>query len=234
MRPKSSFDELTSVVVRLRGMLLPEEEATAAVAALARAAHQIVETAAGAGVSLIDDSGHRTSTASTDTLVEIVDALQYQLGEGPCLSAWATQVPQRIDDTTKDSRWARWQAAAADAGIRSMLSVPLVYRGHALGALKVYARNPGVFGEAEERLLTLLAEPAATLLGAAHPVDAPVRFAVSLQEALQSRETITLATGVLMARDHLDGEAARSWLMDQARIQRRPMTDVAAELLSPE
>lgn len=203
-------------------------------AALARVAQQIVSTAAGAGVSLLDTEGQQVSTASTDALVEIADAVQYRLGEGPCLTAWARQEPQRIDDTLVDTRWARWQKAAAGAGIRSVLSIPLRYRAESLGALKVYARAPAAFGDEDEVLLGALAEAAAILLGAAQPVDAPERFSGSLQAALRSRETITLAAGVIMAQEHVDAETARSALAHQARQQGQRMVEVAAEVLERE
>jgi len=230
----SSPGELATVFAHLYGMLLSVDDATTAVARLARAARQMIPAATGAGVSLLDADGTRISTASTDPAVEAADALQYQLGMGPCLSAWATQEPQRIEDTTTETRWAAWEAAAAKAGIRSVLSTPLVHRGQALGALKVYARTPSAFGEAEERLLGLFADAAATLLGSAQSLDAPARLSEALKAALATRETVGLAAGVLMAREHLNPEAARVVLLERARAQGRRVVEVAAEVLEAE
>lgn len=115
-----------------------------------------------------------------------------------------------------------------------MLSVPLVYRGRELGALKVYATAPGAFGDAEERLLGLFADAVATLLGAAQSTEAPVRLSASLKAALASRETIALVTGVLMARDQLSPEAARALLLERARTEGRRVGEVAAEVLDIE
>lgn len=234
MSSESSPGELTTVFARLHGMLLSEQDATTAVGQLARAAQQTIPSAAGAGVSLLSEEGTRISTASTDAVVEAADAAQYDLGMGPCLSAWGTGEPQRIDDTTTDSRWARWQAAAAASGIRSVLSTPLVHRGRTLGALKVYANAPEAFGETEERLLGLLADAAATLLGAAQTHDAPVRLSGALKTALATREVVGLAAGVLMAREHLGPEAARSALLETARTQERRVAEVAADVLAAE
>jgi GAF domain-containing protein len=231
MNLESSPGELVTVFAGLHGMFLSEQDATAAVQQLARAARQMVPAATGAGVSLMSDDGTRLSTAATDKTVEAADTLQYALGQGPCLSAWATGDSQRVEDTHQDPRWVRWQQAAAQAGIRSVLSVPLAYRDHRLGALKVYATRPGAFGDPEERVLRLLADAAATLLGAAQPVQAPRRLSGALQSALRSRETIALATGVLMSRDHLGAEAARSRLLEWSRSQGRPVVEVAAEVL---
>lgn len=234
MTPESTPGELTTVFAHLHGMLLAEEDAGTAVRQLARAVHQSFPTAAGAGVSLFDEDGARATTGATDALVEDADVLQYRLGEGPCLSAWATGQVQRIEDTVTDARWARWASAAAEGGIRSVLSVPLVHRRHGLGAMKVYAAAPGAFGDAEVRLLGLLADVAATLLGAAQPVEAPVRLSASLRETLRSRETVALATGVLMARDRLGPEAARSALLSRARGDGRRVVEVASAVLAQE
>ncbi|MFW6186637.1 MAG: GAF domain-containing protein [Actinomycetota bacterium] len=174
MTPPSSPDELTTVFAHLQGMLLSTQDATAAVHQLARAAHRMVPAAAGAGVSLIDETGTRVTAAATDTVVEAADALQYELGQGPCLSAWATREPQHVADTAQDPRWTRWQAAAADA---------------------------------------------------------PVRLSASLKAALQSRETVALAAGVLMSRRGLDAEAAREALLADARARGRSVAESAADVL---
>ena len=231
---ESSPGELSTVFAHLHGMLLTEQDARTAVHQLARAVREVFPGAAGAGVSLMGQAGDRVTTAATDTVVEAADALQYELGQGPCLSAWATREVQRIDDTARDPRWTRWQAAAAESGIRSVLSAPMVHRGRRLGALKVYSTAPGRFDEAGERLLSLFADAAATLLGSAQSLDAPVRLSASLRTALQSRETIGLAAGILMARRRLDGDAARSVLLDQAHAQGRRVAEVAADVLEAE
>ncbi|GAA1763498.1 GAF and ANTAR domain-containing protein [Kocuria aegyptia] len=227
----TSPGELTTVFAQLHGMLLSQDDADAAVRQLARVAQQMIPGATGAGVSLLDEDGSRTSTASTDPAVEAADALQYELGTGPCLSAWATGQTQWVEDTAVDPRWASWSSAAAEAGIRSVLSAPLIHRGRALGALKIYATTPSAFGDAEQQRLGLLADAAATLLSSAQPVEAPVRLSESLRAALASRETVALATGVLMAREHLAPEAARSVLLERARAQGRHLAQVAVDVL---
>lgn len=103
MSSEPSPGELTVVFAQLHGMLLSEQDATTAVGQLARAAQQLIPTAVGAGVSLLDEEGTRISTTATDTLVEAADAARYDLGQGPCSSARGTGEPQCIDDTTPDA-----------------------------------------------------------------------------------------------------------------------------------
>ncbi|MHC5557885.1 GAF and ANTAR domain-containing protein [Kocuria sp. U4B] len=227
MSPDPSPGELTTVFAHLHGMLLSEHEATA-VAHLARVAHQMIPGAAGAGVSLLEADGTRITTAATNPAVAGADTAQYELGADPCPSAWATGEPQRITDTTTETRWAHWAAAAAAAGIHSVCSTPLIHHGHALGALKVYATTPYAFGDTKE---DLLGQAAATLLGTAQPVESPTRLSAALKDAMATRERIELATGVLMARELLDPEAARTALLERAHTEGRRVAEVAAEVL---
>lgn len=78
--------ELPAVFARMSGLLLTEWVAGPAVARIAQVAKETIPGAEGAGATLIDAQARKTSTASTDALVEEADRLQYELGEGPCLS----------------------------------------------------------------------------------------------------------------------------------------------------
>jgi GAF domain-containing protein len=223
--------DLTAVFARIQGMLLSQESAQAAAAQLSRAARDLIDTAAGAGVSLIDDTGTRISTAATDTLVETADAAQYELGRGPCLSAWATESLQRLEDTATDTRWPDWSRTAAAAGIASVLSAPVLYRDRCLGAMKIYATAAGAFGTREEHQLVLLASAAGTLLGAAQGSDAPQRLSESMRQALADRTAVETATGMLMERHTTDHETARRMLIDDSQAQGRPLAQIARRVV---
>lgn len=82
----------------------------------------------GAGVTLVDAAGKRT-TAASDPIVARADALQYELDEGPCLSAARYRRPVRIEDLELDQRWPRWSEQAAGLGLRSMVSTHGARRG---------------------------------------------------------------------------------------------------------
>jgi GAF domain-containing protein len=223
--------DLTAVFARIQGMLLSQESAQAAAAQLARAARDLIDTAAGAGVSLIDETGRRTSTAATDTLVETADTAQYELGQGPCLSAWATESLQRLDDTATDTRWPDWSRTAAGAGIGSVLSAPVLYRDNCLGAMKIYATTANAFSTRAEHQLVLLASAAGTLLGAAQGSDAPQRLSESMRQAIADRTAVETATGMLMERHATDHETARRMLIDDSQAQGRPLAQIARRVV---
>ncbi len=224
--------QLVTTFARIRGMLLDVDQAASAVEQLARAARDMIGSAVGAGASLIDASGACVSKGTTDRVAVIADELQYELGDGPCLTAWSSREKQRIDDTSQEARWPSWCPTALDLGLRSVLSVPMMYRGEAIGALKVYSVNPSAFSPHDERQLVLLADAAATLLGAAHDADAPKQLDAALKSALADRRNVETATGMLMERHGIDHDTAREQLLGMARHTKRPLAELARDVVA--
>ena len=74
----------------------------------------------------------------TDPIVEVIDLLQHQTGEGPCLDAIAQGVMVYGDDLSTDPRWPKFGPLAGENGMRSALALPLTANG-ALGAVNLYA-----------------------------------------------------------------------------------------------
>ncbi len=194
------LDDLTSVFARLKGLLLTESKAGTAVEALAEAIKKSVAGSLGAGVSLFDAQGRARSTGYTDQIVARADELQYDLGQGPCLTAWAAGSTEQIDDVSTETRWPEWCAAVAELPLRSTLSTALIHDGTPIGALKVYSPLPNAFSAQDRKHLALLAAPAAALLGNAQPDQTPAELSRTLQEALHSRDSIHTARGILMER----------------------------------
>ena len=148
--PHQLSADLTAVLANLGGVLLSTETVDTAVKLVTRLAVETVPGTFGAGVTLVDERGKRTIAAS-DVGVEEADALQYQLNSGPCLTAWREQVAVRIDDVEADARWPEWAVAVAALKLRSVLSLPLVAGGEAIGAGKVYSQWPNAYGAAAKR-----------------------------------------------------------------------------------
>lgn len=126
MEQNLPLDELSVVIGRITGLLLTEEKVDRAVHLLARAIKDAIPGTIGAGVSLLDSQGRRTSAGFTDRIVERVDALQYELGQGPCLTAWAAEETVLVDDVRADPRWPDWSAAVEALPVRSVVSTVLV------------------------------------------------------------------------------------------------------------
>ena len=223
-------DELAAVYARMSGLLLSEETVQTALGLVTALAKDTIPGTVGAGVTLIDERGHKTSAAASDSIVERADALQYELDEGPCLSAWAHRSLFRIDDIP-DPRWPEWSAAVAPLFIRSTLSVPLLAGDIALGAVKVYSEQPNVFTDREERLLTQFAAQASIPLANMQSLEKAQQLSAGLKEALNSRQVIGQAMGILMAPGGIDEAAAFAQLVDISQRQNKKLRDVAQDLV---
>lgn len=225
------MEELTLVFARLKGLLLTELKAGQAVEDLAEAVKKSVPGSLGAGVSLIDDQGRRRSTGYTDDVVAAADALQYELGQGPCLTAWAAESTVQIDDVQQDDRWPLWSEAVAGLPLRSTLSTALIHDGKSIGALKVYSPLPSAFSTQDRKQLMLLASPAATLLGSAQPDTAAGTVSSALREALNTRDVILTARGILMERYGLNPEASMRRMLDEASAAKTDVRTVALTVI---
>jgi GAF domain-containing protein len=232
MAQQLPLDELSTVIARIQGLLLTEEKVNTAVRLLAQAAKESVPGTIGAGVSLLNARGRRISSGYTDRIVAQTDALQYEYGEGPCLTAWATEKPVLLQDIREESRWPDWRRAVQGLPVRSVVSAPLIAGKESVGALKLYAAAPNTFDESSTILLQLFAAPAATLLSHIQASEAPRKMTEALQTTLYSRDLVNRACGVLMERMGLGHEAALHWLIMHARDENTALQDISARVLA--
>jgi AmiR/NasT family two-component response regulator len=113
------------------------------------------------------------------------------------------------------------------------MSTPLTAAGsRTIGALKVYSNEAGTFAERDVRLLEMLARPAAVMLANVQARDAAQRASARMSQAIADRDTIRMATGILMEREHLDPDEALSRIMSLSRLEQRALRDVAQEIVA--
>jgi GAF domain-containing protein len=215
----------------MAGLVLSRETVDTALTLVTTLAAATIAGTTGAGVTLVDEHGKRSKAASNE-LVEQADALQYEFDEGPCLTAWRTRQLVRIDETATDSRWPRWNSAAAHLGVRAVLSVGLVVDDENIGAIKVYSDQPANYGTSEERVMSLFAEQSAILLANTQSLQQARRLSRQLTDALRGRDAIVRATGVLLARGAADQDAAFIALTDAARRSGQTVQQLARDLLA--
>ncbi|MFI7672318.1 GAF and ANTAR domain-containing protein [Actinophytocola sp. NPDC049390] len=224
-------DELAVVFARMSGLLMSTETVNSALEVLTALAAETITGSDGAGVTLLDEHGERITTAATDPAVTRADSLQYELDEGPCLTAWAQRITVHVDDVTLDERWPRWASAAAATGMRAALSTPLVAGDTALGALKVYSRSPGAYGARHEHLLAMFAAHAAVLLTHVRSHEDARRVSARLAASLRTRDLVNIAKGVLMVREGVDEQAAFLLLSRTAADEGTSLRAVAATVV---
>jgi GAF domain-containing protein len=216
---------------QMAGLVLSRETVDSALELVTTLAATTTAGTLGAAVTVVDEHGKRSRAASNDA-VEQADALQYELDEGPCLTAWQTQDLVRIDDTTTDGRWPRWNEAVSRLGVRSVVSAPLLVGAESIGAMKVYCERPMNYGPHDEHVMRLLAGQAAILLANTQSLQEARRLSRQLTDALASRDTIAQATGVLLAQGATGPQEAFATLAAAARRADRPVQDIARALIA--
>jgi len=210
---------------------ITREDASRAVQSLAFVLRDSVPNAGGAGASIINSRGRRESSGATDPVVLSLDKLQYELGQGPCLSAWAEQRVVIIQDIKSETRWPEWTAAVADLPVRSVLSAPLTTHGRRIGALKIYSQAPLAFHDETVFLIEKLAAPAAVLLGNVIDREALQEGTAQLAKALANRDLIAQAQGIIMERMSLGTREALDVLLDASREEDKPLHEVARDII---
>jgi len=190
-----------------------------------------IAAATGAGISLIEESS-RVSAASTNALVELADERQYELGEGPCLTSWRDSVLIRMDDLEHEGRFPAWTAAAREMHLRSALSTPLMGTHKNLGAITVYSERPYAFRRADEDLLLRLAEQAALLLENLEVLVEVEQTSAAVTSALQLRQQVAIAQGILVQRHRISPEQAFLELAEEAGRRSRTVAEQAADLVA--
>ena len=190
---------------------------------IVRAVTETVPGAEDAGVSLREGRDLRTA-ASTSELVRRLTDVEHELQEGPCLQAEIDRRIVRIDDMAHETRWPRFAAAAMDVGIRSMLGYRLFLTDRTLGTLDLYSSKPGAFDVDAERVGELFAAHAAVaMMGSAQRAQ--------WKTALNSRDVIGMAKGILMLRESLTDEQAFSLLIATSQKANIKIFDLAAWLV---
>jgi len=191
---------------------------------LVTAAVRLVPGAQEGSLSLVTGRRQVSSQHASGQLPRSVDELQTETGQGPCLDAVYEQQTVRVADLSREGRWPEFASRAFRAGAVSMLSFQLFVEGDNLGALNLFSRLPDAFDDDSEQIGLLFASHAAVAFAGAQQID-------HLHRALDTRDLIGQAKGILMERFHIDGERAFRFLTRISSSSERVLRDVADELV---
>jgi GAF domain-containing protein len=161
----------------------------------------------------------------------MLESLQEQFSEGPCVDAFLNDAPVLAPDLGADPRWPSVGPLAARHGIGAVLGVPVDLSEGPVGTLNVYAARPHRWEEADVAAIQAYTRVIASLLRTAVRAHVSGKAAGQLQRALDHRSLIEQAKGVIMERRGLDQQAAFELLRAQARSTRRRLDEVASEVV---
>lgn len=150
--------------------------------------------------------------------VGVLDELQYDAGDGPCLTALNTGTTTVVDDTDADQRWRGYLRAVADHGYLSMMGMPLPLRarddgtddGRSEGAASInfYGAERAVFTPERQRAAEAFATSAGAALSLIVKVDDARDQTAHMVAATETRSAIDVAVGIIMAQNRCSQEEA--------------------------
>lgn len=191
---------------------------------IVRAAVALIPGCDEGSISVVLARRHVSSQAASGELPRVVDRLQEETGQGPCLDAAYQQETVRVADMANEQRWPLFATRASDAGAAGMLSFQLYVEGDNLGALNLYSRHAGAFDDESEHVGLLFAAHAAIAYSA-------VQRQAGLARSVATRQLIGQAEGILMERHKLTSDEAFALLVRVSQNGNVKLRDVAEQLV---
>lgn len=221
-------DALRSSLQRLREAAFHAD--VAAVMKRAVGAVDSVFGCSGAGIMFINESGHLSYVAASDSAGRQLEEAHAQAGQGPCYDSYVYAREVVSSDVRSDGRWPRLPAHLPPE-VRAVVGIPVMLGGGPVGTLNVYCDEPIDWDDSDIAALRAYADLIADVVGSALSAQDHSKLADQLQYALDYRVIIERAVGYLMGSQGLDTVTAFDTIRKRSRDSRRRVADVAAEIL---
>ncbi|WP_240687268.1 GAF and ANTAR domain-containing protein [Amycolatopsis suaedae] len=164
-------------------------------------------------ITLREDRGRFHTPVETSPEATKLDMIQYDTGEGPCVEAARPEgtTIAASADVAADPRWPRFGKAAAELGVGSVVAAALLPgpgSPRLSGALNVYSRRVNGLDSLDRDAILLLATHASLAVAETQAVTMADLQAAQLREAIDSRDVIGQAKGILMSRRGVSADEA--------------------------
>lgn len=185
----------------------------------------------GAGLMLIDSELVLRNAAVSDPRLDHLEMLQEKHGHGPCVTAFQDKELVSSEDLAAEHRWEEFVTEAVEMGLRAVLVSPIPYGNDAVGVIAVFSAKPHPWSPEGELALTSFTDLAALAIATTMQNEERAEVSRQLQNALDVRVVVEQAKGVLCATSGLTPRQAFERLRTEARSSRRPIVDVAADVV---
>src|SRR5512133_1543660 len=185
----------------------------------------------GTGLTLTCEDGRPRWVATTDAAMQLLEEVQHDFGEGPCLLAFAEDRVVAVEDLGRELVWDRIAVVVRQLQVRGVLSVPVRLADQPVGTLNVYATQPRAWTPAEVQALGAFAIVTAELVRTALELATHQLEVAQLRRALASRIWIEQAKGMVAATQGVAPDAAFQQLRKRARSSSRKVADLAQEVV---
>ncbi|UXM91857.1 GAF and ANTAR domain-containing protein [Paenarthrobacter sp. JL.01a] len=201
----------TTVVADIQDLLLDTPDVEVFLEELARHSAAMFSTPGNevfCGITLMRRRSAGT-VASSGERARMLDELQYNFDDGPCLRACREITQVHIPDFAKDNTWPEYNELVTKHGIRSVLAVPFPLRDSAATAgLNLYSEHPNAFDQSAVQRANDYVEQSSKGLRLAVRIAEHMQTAANLRAAMESRTVIDVATGIIIAQNRCTQEDA--------------------------
>jgi transcriptional regulator with GAF, ATPase, and Fis domain len=186
-----------------------------------------------AGVMLVDGARTLRYIASSSEQMRLVELLELQHEEGPCLDAYRDgRVTVSAQAEEAEQRWPQFGSHARAAGLASLAGIPMRLRLDRIGALNLFSRRPGGLSDEDQHIAQAMADIATIGVLNERAIRDGRVVATQLQTALESRIAIEQAKGILAENMGITVDDAFTLLRSHARTHNIKLTDTAHRVVS--
>jgi hypothetical protein len=188
----------------------------------------------GAGVMLMSGDIPQGSLCTTNSVSNLIEDLQYTLGEGPCVDAYRLdQVvvePDLAQPTTP--RWLLFTPRVLEAGVRAVFGFPLREGAARLGALNLYRDRAVPLDHNQHADALVLADVIARWVLDAQAAAPTGTVAEELETGSEFHFVVHNAAGMVAVQLGVSVTEAEIRLRAYAFSENRPVKDVAEDVVA--
>jgi len=190
----------------------------------------------GAGIMLMSGDSPQGSACSSNDTSALIERLQFDLGEGPCVDAYRTDRVVLEPDLAAPAtpRWLAFSEPALTAGVRAVFGFPLRAGTARIGALNLYSDEPGLLTEDQHADALAMSDIAAQTLLAMQAAAPPGRLAPALEAGGNFPFVVHQASGMVAAQLGVTVGQALLRLRTHAFGNDQPLLDVAHAVVARE
>lgn len=224
--PQAHDVELAEIFADVARGLLEEHDVDGTLDRICDLAVKTIDACEAAGISIA--SGPRISSLSTsDALPRIVDDIQSETQEGPCVDAIKEHEVFMTGALSKEERWPEFSRRAhEETGVQSILSLRLFASEDTMGALNLYSTEADAFDDHDVATGSVFAAHAAVALTNA-------RREAQLEDKAETRDVIGMAKGIIMARQHVSDDEAFAVLRRASQRMNVKIRELADRVVHP-
>lgn len=183
------------------------------------------------GIMLRDDGGLPRVVVSSSEAMNLLELLELQVDEGPCIECFATGAPVvnvRLDASPE--RWPRFAVEASRGGFSLVHALPMRLRDDVIGAMNLFSSSVTPLDAGEIKVGQAMADVATIGMLQEQSLREARILAAQLESALQSRIVIEQAKGVLAERLGIDISDSFRLMRTHARRHGLHLVDVAYDV----